>query len=178
MKYERFCIFCGKKTETLIENLCEGCYKKIKEKTKYFKKIKICKICKKIFYKNKEIEKIDKEKIDKKVTKIYYFICKKCKNIISRKYNTIFQIRNLKEENVEKIINFIQKNKDLIKDIKYYSENSLDIYLLLKKNTLKKYIKLFKNLNFKTKISKKIKSFDKQHSKKNFIITVLLTENF
>lgn len=175
MSYKRYCINCGKETEKLIDNLCENCYKKLKKSKKTIKRIKICKKCGKLFYKNKEISEEKLYEISKEgEIKKEYFLCEKCKKIYSKKYNTIIQIRNLIDNRLDILLNFLNKENIPIKKIEQINENSLDIYVLLERISLKKCIKFFKKNNFNIKITRKLKTYDAQHSRKVYILTILV----
>ncbi|MEM4772398.1 MAG: NMD3-related protein [Nanoarchaeales archaeon] len=171
MNYKRFCANCGKETKKLIENLCESCYNKIKNFKKPIKKIKICKYCKKIFYKNKIIEK---EKLNGFEIKEYYFICENCKKIYSKEYNTIIQIRNLSEKDITMFLEFFNKENIAIKKCDKINDNSLDLYVFLERKMLKRLIKFIKRGNSNIKLSRKLKTYDTQHSKKIYTLTLLI----
>jgi len=174
MKYRRICARCGKETDILYDNLCMDCYREINKEEIYIKKIKVCRYCGSVFYKNK---KVDYEKIkdflsDK--TEIGYIVCKECKNKMNRSYNVIFQIRNLKRQDLEDFINVLSKI-GIIKDIKDISESSIDIYaLVLKNKLLRKYLGYLKRKGFVIKISRKLKKYDRQHSKPLYELTILI----
>jgi len=176
MKYKRICARCGRETDVLYENLCIDCYREIYKKEVYIEKIKICKYCGSVFYKNK---KVDYEKIKDLIsdkTKIEDIVCNECKNKLNKKYNTIVQIRNLEEKEIESIINILNKI-GYIKNVENLSENSVNVYILISKSKLlKKYLNNFKKNGFTVKISRKLKKFDKQHSKSIYELTILLSK--
>jgi len=174
MKYKRICARCGRETDILIENLCVDCYREIHKEETYLKKVKVCKYCGSYFYKNK---KIDYEKIKdllSEKTKVEYIVCNECKNKLNRKYNTIIQIRDLEKNEIEDIINTLNKI-GYIKNIENISDNSINVYVLISKSkSLKKFLNYFKKKGFTIKISRKLKRFDRQHTKPIYELTVLL----
>jgi NMD protein affecting ribosome stability and mRNA decay len=176
MSYKRRCAYCGKETDELIDNLCRECYEKLRlnQKEEYIRKIKICRICGSIYYKNK---KVDYEKIKDLIndkTKIEYFICDECKKRISKKYNLIIQIRNLDKKMFDEVMKILEKNKDYIKKIEDISDNAIDIYVYARRDINKSYIKYFKKMKLNIKVTKKIVGYDRQHNKKKYILTILL----
>lgn len=171
MTYKRFCANCGKEAEKLIENLCESCYNNLKNIKKPIRKIKVCKYCKKIFYKNKIIKK---EKLNGFEIKEYYFICENCKKMHSKRYNTIIQIRNLSEKEITMFLEFFNKENIVIKKYDKLNDTSLDLYVFLERKMLKRLIKFIKRGNFNIKLSRKLKAYDAQHSKKIYTLTLLI----
>jgi len=176
MNYKRTCARCGRETDVLYENLCIDCYREVYKKDVHLEKIKICKYCGSVFYKNKRVDykKISNLISDK--TKIEYIICEECKNKLNRKYNTIIQIRNLEEKEIDSIINILSKI-GYIKNIENPSRNSINVYILISRiKLLRKYLSNFKKTGFTIKISKKFKKFDKQHSRSIYELTILISK--
>ncbi|MEM0379211.1 MAG: NMD3-related protein [Nanopusillaceae archaeon] len=169
MIYKRFCANCGRETEKLIENLCESCYNKIKNGKKLVRKVKICKYCGKYFYKNKIIKKEELKNLE---IEKEYFICESCKKIYSKKYNTIIQLRKFLENEITIFLEFLNKENIIIKKYNQINNDSLDLYVFLERNILKKFIKFLKRNKFNVKITKKLKTYDAQHGKKIYILTL------
>jgi len=174
MKYKRICARCGKETDVLYDNLCIDCYREVNKREVYLKKIKICSYCGSVFYKNKRVDYGNIKDLISDKTKIEYIVCNECKNKMNSKYNVIFQIRNLEKQDIEDLINILSKIGN-IKNIKSVSENSIDIYVLVSKSKLlKKYLGHFKRKGFTVRVSKKLKKYDRQHSKPIYELTILM----
>ncbi len=170
---KRICPKCGKETEKLYNGLCYVCYK---ESTVNFeikkKKIYICRHCKRVKIDNKWYDNFDiNENYD-----IKYITCNTCKKFVSKGHNIILQIREIKDkEIINRIISFINNNKDAIKKTETNDEK-VDFYIKTNDKNIKNYIKFLKNFG-KLKITRKLKGYDKQKSKKKYIITILLFLN-
>ncbi|BFI73370.1 hypothetical protein YN1_3570 [Nanoarchaeota archaeon] len=164
---KRICPSCGKEVNKLYDGLCYDCYIKINKKEEKIEKIYLCKICGRIKYHNKWYNNLNLEKIEYE-----YTICPKCKRYY-RKYNLIIQIRNMDEEIENDIIKIIKKNDDFVKKVENIDNKNFDIYLIVGKNKIKRYIEILKKYG-EINISKKLVGYDKNKGKRRYIVTILI----